>query len=185
MTFLTIVDLTLEQPDLIEQAAQLLFESFRGRTRDWQDIRSAREEALESIDENKISRVSIDMSGGVVGWIGATSDYHGNVWETHPLVVSAAHRNRGIARALVRDLEAAVRLKGALTLYAGTDDENAETTLADADLYEDVPGAIRNIRNLHAHPYEFYLRLGFKIVGVLPDANGAGKPDIFVAKRVG
>jgi len=40
------------------------------------------------------------------------------------------------------------------------------------------------IRNLRGHPYIFYRRLGFVIVGVLPDANGPGKPDIFMAKRV-
>lgn len=28
------------------------------------------------------------------------------------------------------------------------------------------------------------LEVGFVIVGVMPDANGWGKPDIFMAKRV-
>jgi len=78
-----------------------------------------------------------------------------------------------------------VRRKGALTLWVGSDDENGETTLSGVDLYPDVPGAIRDIRNLRGHPYDFYLRVGFTIVGVMPDANGAGKPDIFLAKRVG
>jgi aminoglycoside 6'-N-acetyltransferase I len=32
---------------------------------------------------------------------------------------------------------------------------------------------------------EFYRKLGFVIVGVVPDANGPGKPDILMAKRVG
>lgn len=30
----------------------------------------------------------------------------------------------------------------------------------------------------------FHVRLGFVVAGVLPDANGRGKPDIFLAKRV-
>ena len=34
------------------------------------------------------------------------------------------------------------------------------------------------------HPYEFYVKMGYKIVGVIPDANGIGKPDIWMAKRV-
>jgi hypothetical protein len=34
------------------------------------------------------------------------------------------------------------------------------------------------------HPYEFYRKVGFTIVGALPDANGFGQPDIFMAKRV-
>jgi aminoglycoside 6'-N-acetyltransferase I len=47
-----------------------------------------------------------------------------------------------------------------------------------------VVDAIRDIRNLGGHPYEFYQRVGFTIAGVLPDANGPGKPDIFLAKRI-
>jgi len=46
-----------------------------------------------------------------------------------------------------------------------------------------VLGKARRIRNLHGHPYEFYEKLGYTVVGVLPDANGPGKPDIFMAKR--
>jgi len=34
------------------------------------------------------------------------------------------------------------------------------------------------------HPVNFYLKLGYVIVGIIPDANGMGKPDILLAKRV-
>ena len=56
--------------------------------------------------------------------------------------------------------------------------------MAGIGLYPDVLGHARGIRNLRSHPYEFYQKLGFALVGVLPDANGPGRPDIFMAKRM-
>jgi aminoglycoside 6'-N-acetyltransferase I len=58
------------------------------------------------------------------------------------------------------------------------------TTLSGADLYPDVLGHLANIKNLRGHPYEFYSRLGFSLIGAMPDANGWGKPDIYMAKRL-
>src|ERR687885_234811 len=52
------------------------------------------------------------------------------------------------------------------------------------NLYPDVFEHIAKIRNLRGHPYEFYQKCGFVIVGVVPDANGLGKPDIYMAKRI-
>ena len=60
-----------------------------------------------------------------------------------------------------------------------------QTSLSDIDLYQDVWTHVWKVRNLRRHPYEFYQKLGFVIVGVIPDANRVGKPDIFMAKRVG
>lgn len=67
----------------------------------------------------------------------------------------------------------------------GTDDEDDMTSLSTVDLYEDTWGKIQNIRNIKGHPYEFYQKMGFVITGVVPDANGMGKPDILMSKRVG
>jgi aminoglycoside 6'-N-acetyltransferase I len=181
---LPIADLRLDAGDLIDQAALLLLDAFRNRTEDWQDVESARQEVLASLAPDRISRVLTDESGTALGWIGGIPMYGGRVWEVHPLVVRGSHRRRGIGRTLVEDLERLVAFRGALTLWAGSDDENNETSLSGTDLYPDIPGSIRSIRNLRHHPYEFYLRLGFRIAGVLPDANGRGKPDIFLAKRV-
>ncbi len=181
---MNILDLTSDRSDLVNGAAALLHDAFHDRTAGWHDPDAARQEVLESLKEGRISRVAVDESDSVVGWIGGIPTYSGHVWEIHPLVVTAQHRRRGVGRALVRDLENIVSRKGALTLWAGSDDENNETSLSAVDLYADLPGAIRDIRNLKGHPFEFYLRLGFRIVGVMPDANGIGKPDIFLAKRV-
>jgi aminoglycoside 6'-N-acetyltransferase I len=62
---------------------------------------------------------------------------------------------------------------------------SSQTTLSDIDLYADLPTHLASVRNLKQHPYEFYQRLGYTIVGVVPDANGIDKPDILMAKRVG
>ena len=120
----------------------------------------------------------------MLGWIGGISKYDGHVWELHPLVVAPQHQRHGIGCALVRDLEQQVRLRGGLTILLGSDDEDGQTTLSGVDLYDDTWGRIAHVRNLHGHPYEFYQKLGFRIVGVVPDANGFGKPDILMAKRV-
>ena len=179
-----IVDLTSHRTEWIEQAAILLQTAFRGRTGEWQELESARRTVLESLEPGRISRVAVAGENDVIGWIGGQPLYDGHVWEIHPLVVAEGQRRRGLGRELVLDLERVAGQQGALTLYVGSDDENDETSLSGADLYADVAGAIRGIRNLKGHPYEFYTKLGFRIVGVLPDANGRGKPDIFLAKRV-
>ena len=75
--------------------------------------------------------------------------------------------------------------RGGSTIWLGTDDENNQTSLGGIDLYPNVLDHLANIRNLNNHPYEFYLKVGFVIVGVIPDANGPGKPDIMMAKRLG
>ena len=75
-------------------------------------------------------------------------------------------------------------MRGGLTIMLGSDDVDNMTTLADADLYVDLWDQIAHMRNLKGHPYEFYQRLGYAIIGVMPDANGRGKPDIYLGKRV-
>ena len=66
----------------------------------------------------------------------------------------------------------------------GTDDEDNMTTLSGVNLYPNIFEHIGKIKNLRGHPYEFYQKCGFVIVGVVPDANGLGKPDIYMAKPV-
>ena len=180
-----IVDLDPDDEQMIRQAAMLLVDGFREHApHAWPDLESGLAEVRESLPPDRISRVALDDDGSVLGWIGGMPEYDGRVWELHPLVVAVAHQRRGVGRALVADLEARARERGGLTLWAGADDEDGRTSLSDADLYEDLPRQIASVRNLGGHPYEFYQRLGFTIVGVLPDANGPGKPDIFLAKRI-
>lgn len=169
----------------MEEAAVLLLEGFRQHwPRAWPDLVSAREEVAEALQPGKICRVARDEDGTVFGWIGGIPQYHGAVWELHPLVVQPAAQQRGIGRALVHDFEQQVRARGGHTIYLGTDDEDGLTSLSGVDLYPDVWQHVAAVRNLGGHPYEFYQKCGYVIVGVVPDANGPGKPDILMAKRV-
>ena len=119
----------------------------------------------------------------VLGWVGVIETYsHG--WELHPLAVDPAAQGRGVGSALVRALEAQVKARGVLTLYLGADDEFGGTSLFGQDLFPDVAGRIAGLAETAGHPFAFYRKLGYEVVGLLPDVNGFGKPDIFMAKRL-
>lgn len=170
---------------MLRQMAELLISGFVDMAPGaWPDLDSALEEVRAALGPGRACRAAVDADGRVVGWIGAISVYNGNVWELHPLVVDPAHWKRGIGRALIADLEESAREAGALTMYLGTDDQTGMTSLAGVDLYPGVLDHAREIRNVRGHPFEFYQRCGYEIVGLLPDANGFGKPDIFMAKRL-
>jgi aminoglycoside 6'-N-acetyltransferase I len=181
-----IIDFPIDDTEIIQQTATMLVEGFRDHWPNaWPDMDAALQEVHESFARGLISRIAVDDDGTVLGWVGATSQYDGNAWELHPLVVRLDSRGKGIGRALVVDLEAQVQKRGGITIYLGTDDEDSMTTLANMDLYPNVLERAMSIRNVRGHPYEFYQKLGYVIVGVIPDANGYGKPDILMAKRVG
>jgi aminoglycoside 6'-N-acetyltransferase I len=120
----------------------------------------------------------------VIGIIGAIPQYGVTGWELHPLAVMKEYQRLGVGSTLVESLEQEVAGRGGIMLYLGSDDETGTTSLYGTDLYEDTFGKITNIKNIGGHPYPFYEKIGYKIVGVLPDANGMGKPDIWMAKRI-
>ncbi|MCX6029609.1 MAG: GNAT family N-acetyltransferase [Chloroflexi bacterium] len=180
-----IIDLLPDDDPRIGQCAALLVDGFRDHwPAAWPDMGAALTEVRECLAPGRIARVAVDDDGATLGWIGGTPNYGGNVWELHPLVVRPDRQGQGIGRALVADLEALVAGRGGLTLWLGSDDEDDMTSLAGVDLYGDIVGHLARLRNLRRHPYEFYLKCGFSVAGVVPDANGRGKPDILMAKRV-
>ena len=180
-----IVSPTPDQDDLIQQAAQILVDTFKTHSPEaWPTLENGLNEVHEMLAVDRILRVALDAEGNVSGWIGGIPQYDGHVWELHPLVVKPELQGKGIGRALVLDFEKQVRLHGALTIMLGADDEDNRTSLSNVDLYADTWRKIKEISNLNRHPYEFYQKMGYTITGVMPDANGIGKPDIFMSKRI-
>lgn len=182
---MNIITLTGENESTIRQAAQLLMDAFREHWPDaWPTLKDGLKEVHEMLESDRICRAAVDKEGNLLGIIGGIPGYDGNVWELHPLAVQPARQGQGIGRALVEDFEEQVRLKGGLTITLGSDDEDSMTSLSNVDLYENLWEKIRDIRNHKNHPFEFYQKLGYVITGVVPDANGRGKPDILMGKRI-
>jgi aminoglycoside 6'-N-acetyltransferase I len=180
-----ILTLSPENDDLIQQAARLLIDAFHEHWPDaWPTHEEAMKEVYEMLENERICRVAVEEKRILLGIIGGIPGYDGNVWELHPLAVQPSEQGRGIGRALVEDLEEQVRLRGGLTITLGSDDEDSMTSLSNVDLYENLWEKIRDIRNYKNHPFEFYQKMGYVITGVVPDANGRGKPDILMGKRL-
>lgn len=174
-----IIDLVPENTSYIDQLNKILIDAFEEKTPGkWlNDIE-------KSFQKDKISLVAVDETNNAVGWVGGICQYSGRVWEIHPLVTKREERGKGIGTLLVKEFEKKAAKLGGITVWLGSDDEDYSTSLSGIEIYNGLFENIRNIKNIKHHPYEFYKKLGYTIVGVMPDANGYGKPDIFMAKRV-
>lgn len=177
-----IADMNTLTANQLEQAARILAETL---PQGWADFEAAMDELRERLIPENTYLAAIE-NGEVIGWGGILApEYKGNVFELHPLAVRPDRQRRGVGRAIVAALEAEARRQGGITIWLGADDEGSggETSLANADLYDDLPGRISAF-DPGTHQAGFYLKVGYKIIGVMPDANGIGKPDITFGKRL-
>ncbi|MCL2421681.1 MAG: GNAT family N-acetyltransferase [Defluviitaleaceae bacterium] len=175
---------TLDESQLA-QAAQMLTDELPLGWPTFADAMDEVAELLNDADEPDALLLAAIEDNEVIGWAGILPEYDGNVFELHPLVVRRDQQGKGIGKALIDAVEEAARKKGALTLMLGADDDmpGGETSFANVDLYDNLPKHIQAFEP-GTHQSAFYLKLGFKIVGVVPDANGKGKPDIIMAKSL-
>jgi len=162
----------------IKAGAKLLKENFPESYSD-----NPLQEMKNILSKDRIALMAVE-EGALLGFVGAIPQYEPTGWELHPLVVEGSNRSKGMGRKLVEALEREIANREGIMIYLGTDDERFQTSLSDTDLFEDTYRKIENIENYGSHPYEFYQKLGYQIVGVLPDANGLRKPDILMAKRI-
>jgi aminoglycoside 6'-N-acetyltransferase I len=147
-------------------------------------LEEANQEVHDALQPGKICLAAYNDSGEMLGWIGGQHNY-ALVWELHPLVVHPKCQRQGAGRALVVVLEERIAAAGGLTITLGTDDGFGGTNLYEQELYPDVLGQAQRLKSVDDHPFVFYQKLGFVVTGLVPDANGFGKPDILMCKRVG
>lgn len=176
-----IINMTALSQVQLHQAAQILTDSL---PLGWATFDDAMQEINKRLIPENTLLVAVE-DGEVLGWGGILPTYRGKSFELHPLAVRSDRRRQGIGRAIVFALEDAARAQGSLTLHLGADDEKegGETSLANVDLFDDLPGKIRNFVP-GTHQGAFYMKIGYRVIGVMPDANGLGKPDILFGKRL-
>jgi len=183
MTSPLIVDLDSANHDRVESIVKFLPACFSKYSPSWlPDRKAALDEILESFESNRRSRVMLGSDGEPIGWIGAIVKQ--TTWEIHPIAVSPHHQGHGIGRLLVLDIERLASESGAVSIWAGTGDETNSTSFSQFDLYRDFASSLKNIQAPNDHPVNFWLNMGYSIVGVLPDDEGLGKPSIHFAKRI-
>lgn len=170
---------------LNQQMTEILFDGFSDTgTVTWSTIDECFKEVHESLDIEKISRIAIDEEENVLAWTIGAEIYDGHTWELELLVVKRDSKLKGIGRKMLEDFEKQVRKRKGTVVFLGSDDENNRTSLGGIELYPNPLEHLANIQNVGGHPYEFYLKCGYTITGVIPHANGFGKPDIWMTKQL-
>jgi aminoglycoside 6'-N-acetyltransferase I len=179
----SIVDIGSNE-NYVTQAAIILHQVFlKLDIHTWPTIASAIKEVNECIENRNIC-IGILIDNKMVGWIGLRPMYE-KTWELHPLVVSNEYQNKGVGKILMNEIEKMAKGKGLIGIVLGTDDENDKTSLSKVDINnKNICSEIANIKNLNHHPFEFYQKCGYFIIGIIPNANGKNKPDIWMWKNI-
>lgn len=174
-----------ESADLRLQAARILMRAFSGHgVNSWPDMDRAAEEVDECLEGHNFC-LGLLYGGKLAAWAGLRPLYE-KTWELHPMAVDPERQGQGLGRALLGKLEEEARRRGIEGILLGTDDEEGRTSLSSLDLDgSNALAELAAIRNTGGHPFEFYQSCGYALVGVVPNANGKRKPDIWMWKGLG
>jgi aminoglycoside 6'-N-acetyltransferase I len=173
-----------ESAETMEQAANILLETFL-KADMWPTINER--EAFDTVNEciaNENICIGIKINSRLIGWTGLRPMYE-KTWELHPLAIIPEFQKQGYGKILMNEMEEIARKKGIIGIIAGSDDETNKTSLSEKEITgENIFEEIKNIKNYREHPYGFYQKCGFTIIGIIPNANGLKKPDIWLWKDI-
>ncbi|HTX48627.1 MAG TPA: GNAT family N-acetyltransferase [Caulobacteraceae bacterium] len=180
MRLVDFADLTAAQT---AEAARILREAIPGPS--YKQSGEAEQEVARFFDNPDRFAIAALEGADPIGWVGGVRDYPTSL-QLHPLVVDPPRHRRGVGRALVAALEARALGEGYLAMHLGSDDEAGGTNLFEVDAFPDPLAKLAAIApSPRGHAFFFYLKLGFTPVGIIPDANGFGRPDLLLSKRLG
>jgi aminoglycoside 6'-N-acetyltransferase I len=173
-----------ESTETQKQAKEILLKTFSEADM-WPALNE--KEALDTVNESIVKEnicIGIKINRQLIGWIGLRPLYE-KTWELHPLAILPEFQKKGYGKILINETEKMAQKKGIIGIVAGSDDETNKTSLSEKEITEDnIFEEIRNIKNYQNHPFEFYKKCGFIIVGIIPNAGGLQKPDIWMWKDI-
>lgn len=170
-----------EDAALLRGVADLLVASFPTIYGD--DITQALADVVQFAPEDR-SLIARDSDGVPIGWL-RVEHFRGQASAEIKLIAVAPDRRRqGIGRTLVMAAEERMRGAGCVTMLATAGDTRGRTSLYGLDVTEDAPGLLADFHCHADHPAGFFLRVGYRLVGILPDAYGPGKHDLTLARRI-
>lgn len=180
---MAILDLDPQDAALREHLAVIAHEAGAINAPLWlPTLDDARQEVDDATAPGHVTRVLFDEAGVAIGWA-SCAHQHDGVWELHPMIIAPSHHRMGHGTALARDIERQAAVRGATVLVLGTTDATHATSLSDTDLYPDPIGALGSLTFTKDHPVRFWKKIGYSVVGVVPDAEGPGIPSITLARR--
>lgn len=168
----------------IRNIAVLLQASFRALP--WQD----EEETVRAVSEwfgQRRAHVTAYDDGSLVGYATAAPMDGFDIWRMDWMAVAPEYRGRGLGVAVLRRLEQHAHSEGARTFLTSVGDDGAmaSTSLWGKNLFEpDVLHHLGQLQELRPYALGFYRHAGYSVVGVLPDANGPGMPEILLARSL-
>lgn len=169
-------------PAQVGAAARILREAIPGPS--YKQPGEAEAEVARFFDNPDRFAIAAIEDPDLIGWVGGVRDYPSSL-QLHPLVVDPPRHRQGFGRALVGALEARAVAEGYLAMHLGSDDEVGGTNLFETDAFPDPLAKLAAIApTRRGHAFFFYRKLGFVPVGIIPDANGFGRPDLLLSKRL-
>lgn len=126
-----------------------------------------------------------EESERVIAFVGVLRHVFPYAYQIEPLIVKEPFRGQGVGGRLLELIEFKLKDEGVRTLFITGPDTTGETSLYNKDLF-DGEGIVHHLSTVdYGHEaLSFYTKRGYQVSGVIPEANGAGKPEIMLAKRI-
>ena len=147
------------------------------------DVTQALADVVQFAPED-LGLIARDPEGTPIGWLRAEHFPGQASAEIKLVAVQPTRRRQGVARTLVMAAEERMRSQDCVTMLATVGDTRGRTNLYGVDVTEDAPGLLAGFHCHADHPAGFFLRVGYRLVGLLPDAYGPGKHDLTLARRI-